>query len=96
MANAKFCEMMRLVFFSATPRLFEFLDCKIKIETPKWICKKNQDCKTFRIAKKNETARHVKYDYKFARPFTTPYIILMYCTLYLDIEVIILLNCRNV
>ena len=50
MVNSRLCETARLVFFSARPRLFEFLDCKTKIETPKW------------LYRKIETAKPVKFD----------------------------------
>ena len=85
MVNMKFCEMT--VFFSATPRLFEYQDRDHTMDFKKK--KKHQDCKVFKIAKQNETLRNIKHNYKFMRPFTTPYILRMYCTLYLDIKVII-------
>ena len=48
---------MRLVFSSARPGLFEFLDCETEIA-------KNRDCETFGNAKKKktETARPRKLD----------------------------------
>ena len=73
MVIVKLCEMMRLEFFSPRPRLFELLDCKIKIETSKCVCTKESRLQNFQNRSKNETANHMKYDYKFARPFTTPY-----------------------
>ena len=40
MVNLRHFEMVRLPLFSASPRLFEFLDCETEIETSKQLCEK--------------------------------------------------------
>ena len=63
MVNSKLCETARLAFFSARPRLFEFLN--------KMIARLNWDFETalqksrlrnIQNRSKNETARPVKFD----------------------------------
>ena len=61
--RARLCKRARLAFFSARPRLFEFLDCETKMETPKRLCRKIEIARrTEGVPLKNETARPVKFD----------------------------------
>ena len=64
MVNSRLCKTASLAFFSASLRLFEFLDCETEMETTEWLCEnieavrhaeplKKRDCKTCEIQLKN-------------------------------------------
>ena len=66
MVNARPCETARLVFFFASPRYFDFLDCETEnskcFETPRHLRLKNETARRTYNHSKKETARPVKFD----------------------------------
>ena len=65
MVNLRLCETVILVFFSASPKRFEFLDCETEIEIEK--SSQNDFVKKLRLRdiqkhSKNEIARSVKFE----------------------------------
>ena len=79
MVNLRHCETARLAFLSASPRLFDCLDCKTEIETLRWLCEKIDTARhTEQIQNhsKSLTVRKLR-DMRpilFERPFASPII----------------------
>ena len=60
MVNARLCKTTRLAFFLASPRNFDFFNCK------RQLCEKNRDCETHITTKKRDCETH-EIQWKFCK-----------------------------